>query len=343
MTIKKILIIHTAFIGDIILLAPLIHETQKAFENADIHLLVIPAVSAIYEHDPCVKQMILYDKKNKDKGFSGFIKIIGKVKRQDYDLAFIPHRSLRSALLGKLAKIPIRIGFDKSAAPLLMTHRVTYQNNKHEVERNIALLESLLDKKIDPEPGLYTSSAQKRKAGQLLQTLEKPVIAIAPGSVWPTKRWPIRYYAALISALTKAEINVIILGGPRDTELAKTLPTNSRIRHLVDQLTLLESAEIIRLCSLLITNDSAPLHLASAMGTPVIAIFGPTVPAFGFYPYKVEHKIIQRSLDCRPCGMHGSVKCPIKTHECMKAIKPKMVLEETLNLLKQQRIYEQNT
>ncbi len=341
MSINKILIIHTAFIGDLILLAPLVHETRKAFKDAAIHILGIPLVAAIYEHDPAVTRFIAYDKKNKDKGYAGFYRVVQKLKREQYDLALIPHRSLRSALLAKLARVPKRIGFDQSAGAFLMTHLVKYKHNIHEVERNISLLESYLNRKIEPKLTLITSDTQKEKAGQIIEKLNKPVIAVAPGSVWFTKRWPTRYYAALISALLRANISVILLGGPKDRELVKTLPTDRKnILNLVDQLSLLESAEVIGNCSLLISNDSAPMHLASAMNTSVIAIFGPTVPAFGFYPYKVEHKIIQNNLECRPCGMHGSAECPIKTHECMKAIKPKRIVEETITFLKQHHLYE---
>jgi heptosyltransferase II len=341
MSINKILIIHTAFIGDLILLAPLVHETRKAFKDAAIHILGIPLVADVYEHDPAVTRFIAYDKKNKDKGCAGFYRVVQKLKRLKYDLALIPHRSLRSALLAKLARVPQRIGFDQSAGSFLMTHLVEYKHNIHEVERNISLLESYLNRKIEPKLTIITSDAQKQKAGQIIEKLNKPVIAVAPGSVWFTKRWPTQYYAALISALLRANISVILLGGPKDRELVKALPTDRKnILNLVGQLSLLESAEVIGNCSLLISNDSAPLHLASAMNTAVIAIFGPTVPAFGFYPYKVKHKIIQNNLECRPCGMHGSAECPIKTHECMKTLKPKKIFEETMTFLKQHRLYE---
>ena len=103
---------------------------------------------------------------------------------------------------------------------------------------------------------------------------------------------------------------------------------------MAGQLNLLQSSALLRKCLLLVTNDSAPLHLASATDTPVIAIFGPTVQDFGFYPYKVRHKIIEKKLFCRPCSKHGGMHCPIKTFECMEKILPEQLLQEVVEFVK---------
>jgi heptosyltransferase-2 len=332
----KILLIHTAFIGDLVLTTPLIKEIKKHLPDACLTILVIPKVSNIMEVNPHIDEIIIYDKKGKDSGLRGFFKVLKRIKKNKFDICLVPHRSIKSALISVFSSAAKRIGFDTSAGFFLFTHKVKYNKNIHEIDRNLSLLQPLNITVSNSSPEIYTDKKDQSKIQYYLKNhnIDKSNknIAVAPGSVWPTKRWPIEYYKQLIDQLSN-DFTLFIIGGKSDSYISAHIPLRSNIIDLIGKLSIRESAELLRHCDLIICNDSAPLHLASAVKTPIIAIFGPTVREFGFYPYLVDYKILELDLDCRPCGLHGGVKCPINTHECMLGISVRKVYYETYKMI----------
>ena len=166
---------------------------------------------------------------------------------------------------------------------------------------------------------------------------EKRLIAIAPGTIWNTKRWLKEQFAALARMLYQKGYAIVLIGGPEDLVLCgqiQELAGDAKIVNASGRLPLLQSAELLRRCRLLVSNDSAPMHLGVAMRTPVVAIFGATVPAFGFAPYGAHDVIVETlGLPCRPCSIHGGEKCPIKTFVCMNNITAERVCEEAMKIL----------
>ncbi len=183
----------------------------------------------------------------------------------------------------------------------------------------IKIEETLLQPKLYPSP-----TDQKRVDEFLSGKSSRDMVAVAPGSVWATKRWPLDCYGSLISGLIQGGCTVVLIGGHEDAELCERLARQSpsdRVLNVCGRFTPLQSAEMLRRCGVLVTNDSAPMHIAAAVGTPCVAIFGPTVPEFGFAPFGSQHVVIERkALWCRPCTPHGGARCPIGTHECMTEI-----------------------
>jgi heptosyltransferase-2 len=337
--IKRILIVQTAFLGDVILTTPLIKGLRGLFPDSSISFLLIPETKRLLDNNPHLNEVITYDKR-KNGGVGAFLHIMEEVKKRNFDLAVIPHRSFRSALLTYLARISQRIGFDKSAGSILFTRKVTYRSDIHEVERNLSLVSQFNPLPVDSSPELFPSADDLSFARQQLfdsgiQEGDK-MVAIAPGSVWATKQWlPERFAKVSDLLLSQAGIKVVLLGSDEDralcdkiTDLMKEKPLN-----LAGKIDILQTAALISLCSVLLSNDSAPVHLASAMKKPVVAIFGSTVPGFGFIPYKVSHLIIQKDLTCRPCGIHGKRKCPEKHFKCMKEITAEEVFRAVLSLI----------
>jgi heptosyltransferase-2 len=159
------------------------------------------------------------------------------------------------------------------------------------------------------------------------------VIALAPASIWGTKRWP--YYSELARELS-SDARVVVLGSTDDASLADEVCTagGATAMNAAGVLSLLGSAELIRRCDLLVTNDSAPQHLASAVGTPTIAVFGPTVPAFGFGPLAAGSVTMgHEGLTCRPCHSHGPKKCPLGHWRCMRELTPAAVAARVRDIL----------
>jgi heptosyltransferase-2 len=165
------------------------------------------------------------------------------------------------------------------------------------------------------------------------------MIALAPGTVWNTKRWPAERFAELARKLDGEGYTVALVGGAEDRPLCDAIVSAAapaRIFTAAGALSLLRSAELIRRCQLLVSNDSAPMHLGVAVGTPVVALFGATVPEFGFAPYGPKDLVVEiRGLSCRPCSSHGGARCPINTFDCMLRISADRVAATALGILRQ--------
>jgi heptosyltransferase-2 len=337
---KRILIIQTAFIGDVILCTPLIKVLRETFPEAFISFLLIPETENVLENNPHLNELLVYDKRKK-RGLGSFLQIVTRVKQGRFDLAIIPHRSLRSALLAYLSGIPERIGFDRAAGSFLFTRKVVYRANAHEVDRNLSLLSSFGSDLSDSSPELFPSSEDSSFARKLLSAAGiaegDEIVGVAPGSVWATKRWLPERFAEISDLLLKeAGAKVVFLGSEEDRTLCERIADSMTENPVIaaGKTSVLQSAAIMSLCRVILSNDSAPVHIASAMRIPVVAIFGSTVPEFGFAPCGVDHLIIQKQLDCRPCGIHGKRRCPEKHFRCMQDISTEEVFEAVLSLVK---------
>ena len=322
----KVLIIQTAFVGDVVLSTPLFQAARTRLGAGRIGAVVRPETADLLRNNRNVDDIVIYDKKGRQKGPVELLRLARRLREASYDAALIPHRSFRSALLGYLAGVPIRVGFDRSAGRRLMTDRVPFPA-AHEVERNLSLLAPWPVDTAGFRPVLYPDDAD-RDAGDLLmresgiQATDR-ILGIGAGSVWATKRWPPERFAALIRRIAdEYGYRVVLFGGEEDRPLCSDIAQASGTDPLnaAGRLSLLQSAALAARCTAFVSNDTGMGHVAAAMGTPVIAIFGPTVPAFGFTPHGVGHRVVERALACRPCSSHGGDRCPIGTHDCMRSI-----------------------
>jgi heptosyltransferase-2 len=332
---KRLLVFQTAFLGDVILTLPMIQTLKRHFPSALIDVVTTPQAAPLLRH-PAISSVIVYDKRKSQKGLNGIASISRYLRSQKYDAAIVPHRSFRSAVVVALSGIPVRIGFSTASGKYFYTAIVGYEKNRHEIERNMMLLSPLHIPSDRKElPSLFPSDSDIRAVDKFLFQREilkeHSMVAIAPGSVWNTKRWLAERYAALSLMLARSGQQVFVIGGETDRELGAAIREAAKHKNVHDvtgTLTLLESAELIRRCKVLVTNDSAPLHIGVAMKIPVAAIFGATVPEFGFAPYGENDIVVEtKGLRCRPCAIHGGDVCPIGTFECMKAIEAQTVFD----------------
>lgn len=322
------LVIQTAFLGDVVLTTGLLTHLAAQFGPVDV--LVTPGAVPLVETHPAVRQVIPYDKKGRDRGLRAWWRLVRTLRNRRYARAVLPHRSLRSAALAWAARIPVRIGFAGSPGARLYTHRVPRPADAHEAERLLALGSPAPGETAQLQVALTDDDRGRAYAWLAARGIGDGFIVMAPGSIWGTKRWP--YYPDLIKRLPGP---VVVIGGPADRELAQTLvdAAPDRVADATGAMSLRESAALIERAQLLITNDSAPLHLASALGTPTVAIFGPTVPAFGFGPRAPQSALIERELECRPCSLHGPARCPLGHHRCMREIPPDSVRDAIHQLI----------
>jgi heptosyltransferase-2 len=334
---QRIVVFQTAFLGDVILTLPMIQILKRNFPSAEIDVVTTPVASSLLYHHPSIAHVIQYDKRRTQRGISGMISIAQKLRLLQYDVAVVPHRSFRSATVIALSGIKERIGFSNASGRFFYNHIAEYVKLKHEIERNFALLSPFGIRVNQKElPSLYPSLNDRNIVNKFLFEREilqqQSLVAIAPGSVWNTKRWLAERYSQLARMLADDGAEVFIVGGKEDTELGRAILEAGRHKKIHDatgKLTLLQSAELIGRCSILVSNDSAPLHMGVAMRTPVVAIFGATSPEFGFGPYGNNDVVVETNgLPCRPCAIHGGNKCPIGTFECMKKIEVETVYEK---------------
>ncbi|MBI3004364.1 MAG: lipopolysaccharide heptosyltransferase II [Ignavibacteriales bacterium] len=340
--INRILVIQTAFIGDAILTLPLVQVLKKNHPDAEIDVVVVPRSAELFRNHPAITRILEYDKRGQDRGVRGFLQLLRQARESRYDVAVVPHRSLRSALLAAFARIPARIGFTTSAGRFLFTESVKYRKDIHEIDRNLSLLEGVNGKFEGRElPDVFPSQDDVKVIDRFLAssgiTDGKKIVALAPGTIWNTKRWLKERFGELSILFVNQGYGVILVGGSEDETLCGEIQKQVGGESIVNacgRLSLLQSAELLRRCRVLVSNDSAPMHLSVAVRTPVIAIFGATVPAFGFAPYGERDVVVETlGLTCRPCSIHGGEKCPIKTFVCMKDITSERVYREAMRIL----------
>lgn len=338
----KVLVVQTAFLGDVILTLPMVQVLKRYAPTAMIDVLVTPRAAGLLVGHPDINRVIEYDKRGNDAGIPGFIRKSRQIRSEMYDTALVPHRSLRSAALAASARIPRRIGMATSSGKWLFTETVPYDSNTHEIERNLSLLRALCPIPTHRElPGLYPSDQDHATVQEVLRhrgiSGTSGMIGLAPGTVWNTKRWPQSKFEAVARRLVESGYTVVLFGGPEDAELCSAVQNAFKgVYSFAGELTLLQSAVLLSLCRALVSNDSAPLHMAVAMRTPVVAIFGATVPEFGFAPYGPNDRVVEsKGLPCRPCSIHGGATCPISTFECMESISPDRVLADLDEILKE--------
>ncbi len=326
------LVIQTAFLGDVVLTTPLLGVLAERHGPLDV--VTTPAAAPLLETHPAVRRVIPYAKRGVDRGLFGLLRLGRALRAERYAIAYLPHRSLRSAALALIARIPRRIGF-RDGWRLLYTGTRQRPPTGHEIDRLLALADVAPRRQTAPTLGLTASDVAAAEAALRDGNITAQFATLAPGSIWGSKRWP--HYAELAERLA-GRMDVVVVGGAEDAELGEEIRTavswgGGRSVNLCGRLTLRQSAATIRKAGVLVTNDSAPLHFAQAVETPTVAIFGPTLPAFGFGPRGSRDQALGvGGLPCRPCSAHGPARCPLGHHLCMQSLRVEDVLraiEET--------------
>ena len=336
---EKILIIQTAFIGDAVLTLPMIQKLKEQNKDAEIDVLTIPSTKEIFNASPFVNEVFVFDKKNKHKGLFSLYKFAQKLNANKYKKIYTPHRSFRSALLTKLLSADESYSFSNSKLKFFYKNIIPYDKTKHEVQRNLDLISfNYTDESWRIIPLFEINSKSKDKVDDFFVNLNSNIkfAAVAPGSIWETKKYPEEYFIEVIKLLAEDSYTVFLIGGKDDENLCNSIKDKSgkKVISVAGKYTLTESIEFLKRMDILIANDSAPTHLGVCANIPVLTIFCSTVPEFGFYPYnKVSRYISYNNLQCKPCGIHGLKKCPIKSFDCGKFIEPRQVIMKIKEML----------
>lgn len=327
---KRILVIQTAFIGDVVLATGLLEKIHTHLPSATIDILVRKGNESLFRAHPFLGQVWVWDKKKSKYG--SLFRIWKEVRRMHYDLVVNVQRYAATGLLTALSGARHTVGFDKNPFSFLFSEVIRHEFSEgvstvHEVDRNHHLIASFTDAKA-AKPVLYPSPADHQAAKPYTS---KPFVCFAPASVWFTKQFPANQWIALLDALPQ-HLAVYLLGAPGDQSLCENIRSgtaHSEVHNLAGKLDYLGSAALMQQASMNFVNDSAPMHFASAVNAPVTAIYCSTIPAFGYGPLSDNRHIVEllQPLGCRPCGLHGRASCPLNHFNCARQITTAQLLD----------------
>ncbi|MCC6763540.1 MAG: lipopolysaccharide heptosyltransferase II [Deltaproteobacteria bacterium] len=327
MTRDRILLVQTGFLGDVVLTTPLVAALRRARPDAELVMLVTPAGAPLVAAHPALDRLLVDDKRGAGRGLRGLARLVRTLRGEGFTIALAAHKSVRTALALRAAGIPRRVGFASAPAAALYTERVARPATAHDRDRLLALLAPFGITDVDAEtahPRVAIDAAARARARALLAAPGdgRPIAALCPGSAWRTKRWPARAFAALARALAADGYRCLLLGGPDERGLTAEVhaAAGGATTDLGGATDLPLLAALLAEAAVVVSNDSAPMHLASAADVPHVAIFCATVPGQGYGPLGRRAIVVERDLACRPCGRHGGARCPRGTDDCMELV-----------------------
>ncbi len=338
----RILIVQTAFLGDVVLTLPLVATARQWAPQARVEVLTTPASASVLEGQPGVDAVLTYDKRGRQRGLRGFVQMARTIRDRGYDVVISPHRSLRSAWLVAASGSRQRLGFRQWWTRWAYTATVPRPAHEHEVVRNHELVK-LLDADA-PVPGPFTLQVEAEKRREAAEVFARAGVAeghvlvgLVPGSQWGTKRWPAAHFAALVERIAAwPDTHCALFGTPQERGIADAVAAACRVPviDLVGKTTLRDLPAYLGRCNVVVSNDTGSMHIAAALGKPIVTLYGPTTPALGFSPYGVLwEEASVGSLSCRPCHAHGPKRCPLSHWRCMRELQPEQVAEGVARLL----------
>ncbi|HRG76506.1 MAG TPA: lipopolysaccharide heptosyltransferase II [Leptospiraceae bacterium] len=348
----KILIIQTAFLGDLILTTSFFREVKEKYKGAEIHLIVNKGTEDILAGNKNITRVISFDKAKVKKSIFYFFQFIQSLRQEKFDLCICPHFSHRSSLIAYFSGAKERIGYEESGFSFLHTTKISRPTRgKHEVDKLFSLInnstEEFSTKRKRPE--LFFPEERILKIRDLLQlhNLNKNFVILAPSSIWETKRMPTEKFKQLFNLIThNTNYSIVLIGSSKDQILCENiidrrLPDNvkktqsdpERIFNLAGKTDLVELSYVISRAKAIVSNDSSPIHFASAHNIPTVMIYGATIPDFGYSTLADKYFFSEvKDLPCRPCGIHGGKVCPEKHFKCMEYQDIELMFKELLIL-----------
>ncbi len=333
----KFLVLQTAFLGDAILTLPFIQALKTINPDAVIDVITIPADEPIFLSSPYVNKVFVLEKQGRQKGLLDTIRFARNFARQDYTRLYSLHRSFRSSLISWFTGIPERFGYANSIMSFVYKHRIKYRYDYHEVRRHLAFLDyedCNINWKIKPE--MRVTEEQLSEVETVLSPIAKKIkrIALAPGSVWQTKRYPEEYFLEIIKYFCNKDYNILLLGGANETGLCDRLTISDAVHNLAGRLSVVESKLAIESAEILVTNDSASTHIGMAADAKTLTLYCSTTPAIGFFPYNAKSAWLSYDEPgCKPCGIHGYKKCPLGHFNCAHGLPPEEVINKMESML----------
>ncbi len=341
---KNILLIQTAFIGDVILTTPLIAAIKHFFPESRLTVMVKPEAVSLLRSHPLVDELFVIHKRGEHRGVRGMLRVIRQIRAMGFTTLLSPHKSHRTGFIAAFSGIPERYGFRSAGfSRFAYTHLLEEHRELPEIRRLLTFLEESLAPgaaEFSSQMHLHETEESEQEAEALLAGLKvsNPIL-VATSSVWPTKRWTPEGFAELIPRLMEQYDRPVLLVGSQADDAVTQLTLRklresgspevlARVHNVCGRTGLMGLYSLMKRSLLLVSNDSAPVHFACAARIPVVALFGPTVPSLGYAPLTPESRVAEvEDLPCRPCGSHGGNRCPEGHFRCMRELSPERVME----------------
>jgi heptosyltransferase-2 len=339
--IKHILIRAANWVGDAVMSTPMIRAVRMNFPSAEVSILAKPWVAPVFENNPDIDHILIYDAGGCHRGWQGILRLSASLKNR-FDMAVLVQNAFEAALISYLAGIPHRVGYDTDGRTLLLTHPVPMRarhKKRHQIDYYLGITQGISLKTCGRNMTLIVSQEERAAAERMLNAhaviTDGPVIGINPGAAYGSaKRWfPDRYgeLCARVQERFCGKAVILVFGGPGEESLGQQVcrMAGPGSINLCGKTTLREAVALIEQCRIFITNDSGLMHIASALDIPQIAIFGPT-NHITTSPAGLHSHMARVPAPCSPCL---KPECPLGHHQCMKSVTVDMVFEKALSLL----------
>jgi heptosyltransferase II len=329
--IKRVAVRVTNWIGDAVMNTPALGAIRATFPDAEIVVIANPMVAELFSPHPYCDRVIVYDKKRAHQGMAGLVRFAGELRRERFDMAILLQKAMEAAIMTFLAGIPIRLGYRTDGRRLLLTHGLPFadKRHRHQSANYLDLLRPFNITGGDGRQRLYCTEAEIAWADSVLSA--ERWAAINPGAAYGSaKRWiPERFAEVGDQLAAEFNLRIILTGGPAEGEIGRDIEAAMGCSplNMIGKTNVRQMMALLSRCSLMVTNDSGPMHVAAALGVPVAAIFGPTDHT-ATYPLTEHYQIIRREADCAPCGAR---QCPTD-HRCMELVSAEDVLKSVRDL-----------
>jgi lipopolysaccharide heptosyltransferase II len=326
-TTPNVLAIRFSSIGDILLTTPLLRAIRHRFPGGRITMVTKEQYVPLLSNNPHLDRVVGLAPNQTLRALAA------ELRQERYTHRLDLHGSLRSVALralvrGRWSTYPKhRI----ARAMLIRAKRDRYRDRRPVAERYFSAAKELEVTPDGAPPDLVVGPEAEREAAEWLIASGlaggRPIVALAPGAAHATKRWPLEHWGRLIDRLVQNGFGVALVGGPADAARAATLAGSPAVANAAGRLGLQGSAALLRRAAAAVSGDTGVMHMATAVRTPVVALFGPTVRAFGFAPYSDRSRVVELQLSCRPCSSQGGPRCPLGHHRCMVEMAPDLVYD----------------
>ena len=364
---SRILLIKPSAVGDVIHALPVLVKLRQRYPRAQIDWMLTPQNAELVKDHPALSNVVLFARQAYARPWRDlsspvdFVEMLGRLRGANYDLVIDLHGQFRSGAFALVTAAPTRIGFDRprkrvinasrkmsdhairhawkgarEGAWVAYTHRIPIPTlDAHAIDRYMWLGEMLGFEDGPPDMTVPVSREARERVEEMLREHGlggRPLLLLTPGTVWETKHWLPANFAAVGRHFMQLGWDVVLAGAPRDREACAAVLRNCPgAVDLCGKTKLPDLAALVARAGLCVTNDSGPMHLAAALGTPLVAIFGPTDPVW-VGPYGKPESVVRVGLECSPCYLRKLRECPYD-HACMRQVTAEMVIERAKQVL----------